>query len=104
MLEQIFSKLKSGGKLILVIPHERHGKGKFELDLNQHLYMWNFQNINNLLMIVGFRIEKNKYVHGAGYNRLLPLAKMNFGLYRFATNFLSKLTGIWEIMGVASKP
>jgi SAM-dependent methyltransferase len=104
MLEQIYSKLKPGGKLILVIPYERHGKARFELDLNQHLYMWNFQTINNLLLVNGFKIEKNKYVHGAGYNRLLPLAKKNFGLYRFATNLLSKLAGIREIMVVATKP
>src|SRR5919199_1905686 len=43
MLEEIYSKLKKGGKLILVLPYERHGKAKFELDLNQHLFTWNFQ-------------------------------------------------------------
>ena len=104
MVEQMYSKLKKGGTLILVIPFERHGKAKFELDLNQHLFMWNFQNINNLLMVSGFKIKQNKYVFGAGYNKLLPLAKKNFGLYRTATNVLSKLTGIREIMVVASKP
>lgn len=104
MLEEIFTKLKKGGKLILVIPYERHGKAKFELDLNQHLFMWNFQNINNLLLVNGFTIEKNKYIFGAGYNKLLPLAKKNFNMYRSATNLLSKLSGIKEIMVVASKP
>jgi SAM-dependent methyltransferase len=103
MLEDIHSKLKKGSDLILVIPYERHGKGKFELDLNQHLYMWNFQNINNLLLLSGFKIKENKYVRGAGYNRLLPLAKINFGLYKFATNTLSRIMGIKEIMVVATK-
>jgi SAM-dependent methyltransferase len=103
MLEDIHSKLKKGSDLILVIPYERHCKGKFELDLNQHLYMWNFQNINNLLLLSGFTIKSNKYVRGAGYNKLLPLAKINFGLYQFATNALSRLMGIKEIMVVATK-
>jgi SAM-dependent methyltransferase len=103
MLEDINKKLKKGKTLVLVIPHERHGKGKFEYDLNQHLYTWNFQAINNLLITTGFKIKKNKYVRGAGYFRLLPLAKINFGLYRFATNLLSRLAGIKEIMVIAEK-
>ncbi len=103
MLEDIHSKLKKGSTLILVIPFERHGRAQFELDLNQHLYMWNFQTINNLLMTTGFRIRANKYVRGAGYNKLLPLAKMNFGLYKWATNVVSRLMGIREIMVVAEK-
>jgi SAM-dependent methyltransferase len=103
MLEDIHSKLKPGKKLVLVIPHERHGKAKFEYDLNQHLYMWNFQTINNLLLTTGFKILENKYIRGAGYFRFLPLAKINFGLYRFATNLASRLFGIKEIMVVAQK-
>jgi hypothetical protein len=96
-------KLKKGKKLILVIPHERHGRGKFEYDLNQHLYTWNFQTINNLLLTTGFTIKENRYIRGAGYFRLLPVAKLNFGLYRFLTNALSRLAGIKEIMVVAEK-
>jgi SAM-dependent methyltransferase len=104
MLEDIFSKMKSGGRLLLVLPYETHGRAKFEFDLNQHLFTWNFQAINNLLLLSGFKIKENKYVRGAGYNRLLPLAKINFGLYRTATNLLSRLMGIKEMMIVATKP
>jgi len=104
MLEDIFTKLKNGKKLILVIPHERHGRAEFKYDLNQHLFTWNFQAINNLLMSVGFEIKENRYVTGAGYFRLLPFLKINFGVYRFATNFVSRLMGIKEMMIVATKP
>lgn len=103
MLEEIHSKLKPGKKLILVIPFERHGKGKFELDLNQHLYNWNFQNINNLLLTCGFEIKENKYVRGAGYYRLLFLNKISFKLYKFTTNAVSRIFGIKEMMVVAKK-
>ena len=103
MLEDIHSKMKKGGKMILVIPYERHGKAQFRLDLNQHLFMWNFQTINNLLLTTGFEIKENKYIHGAGYNKLLPLARMNFGIYHRATNALSRIMGIKEIMVVATK-
>jgi SAM-dependent methyltransferase len=104
MLENIYQKLKTGGKFILVLPHEKHGKAQFNFDLNQHLYTWNFQAINNLLLLNGFHILENKYVRGAGYNRLLPIAKWNFELYRTTTNLLSRLAGIKEMMIVASKP
>lgn len=103
MLEEMYRKLKKGEKLILVIPHERHGKAQFKYDLNQHLYTWNFQAINNLLLTVGFQIEENRYLRGAGYFRLLPLTKINFGLYRFVTNTVSRLFGIKEMMIVGRK-
>lgn len=103
MIEEMHRKLKKGHKLILVIPYERHGKTDFKIDLNQHIFMWNFRAINNLLLTSGFEINENRYLRGAGYNRLLPLAKLNFGLYRWATNALSALMGIKEIMVVATK-
>ncbi len=103
MLEEMYQKLGKGKKLILVIPHERHGRGKFQYDLNQHLYTWNFQAINNLLLTVGFKIRENKYIRGAAYFKLLPIAKLNFGLYRFLTNFISRVCGIKEMMVVAEK-
>ena len=103
MLEEMYSKLKKGQKMVLVIPHERHGKAQFKYDLNQHLYTWNFQAINNLLITVGFEILENRYVRGAGYFRFLPLARINFGLYRFTTNLLSRIFGIKEMMIVAKK-
>lgn len=103
MIEEMRSKLKDGHDLLLVIPFERHGKASFELNLDQHLYMWNFQNINNLLISSGFKIKENKYLRGAGYQKWLFLAKTNFGLYQWITNLTSRLTGIKEIMVVATK-
>lgn len=103
MIEEMRSKLKTGSDLLLVIPFERHGKAKFELDLNQHLFNWNFQNINNLLLTSGFKIKQNKYLRGAGYNKLLGLSKTNFNLYKLSTNMLSYMAGIKEMMIVATK-
>ena len=103
MIEIMRSKLKPDHNLILVIPFERHGKSSFELDLNQHLFMWNFRNINNLLITSGFEILKNKYLRGAGYQKLLFLNKLSHPLYKSATNLTSHLFGIKEIMVVARK-
>jgi len=103
MLADMKSKLKEDGVLLLVIPYERHGKAKFELDLNQHLFCWNFQTINNLLISSGFEILSNNYIYGAGYQKLLPLHKLNKNLYWHATNLLSVIFGIKELMITARK-
>ncbi len=103
MIQSMRSKLKKGKELYLVIPHERHGKASFELDLNQHLYNWNFQNINNLLLTSGFEILENRYLRGIGYDKLLPLHKISFELYYRATNLVSRFTGIKELMVRARK-
>ncbi|WP_417611779.1 class I SAM-dependent methyltransferase [Owenweeksia hongkongensis] len=103
MIESMHSKLKPGHDLLLIIPYERHGKGSFKLDLNQHLYTWNFQTINNLLISSGFKIKQNRYLRGAGYNKLLFLNKISTSLYFSVTNFVSRLAGIKEIMVVATK-
>jgi len=103
MLMDIHRKLKKGKELILVIPYERHKRGQFQLDLNQHLFCWNFQAINNLLLTTGFQIKQNKYLRGAGYNQLLFLKKINYQFYKSATILASYLFGIKEMMIVATK-
>lgn len=103
MILNMKSKLKDGGQLILVIPYEKHGKAKFEFDLNQHLFCWNFQAINNLLLSCGFEIKANKYIRGAGYQKLLKINEYSSNLYWHSTNLVSRLFGIKEMMITASK-
>jgi len=106
-LQDIHLLLKDKGTLVLVLNYERHnvakGKSVYKLDLNQHLYTWIFQNINNLLITSGFEILDNRYVRGAGYYRLIPMMKLGFPFYRFCTNFISQLLGIKEIMVISKK-
>ena len=85
------------------MPVEEHGKASFELDENQHLYCWNFQTINNLLISNGFQIEKNEYVKGAAYRKLLPFFSLNKSLYKFLTTTTARIFGLREMMIVATK-
>jgi len=103
MIANMRSKLKPGHDLLLVIPHERHAKADFELDINQHLFSWNFRSINNLLLSSGFLIKENKYLRGAGYNKLLSLFDASPQLYKFSTDLVSRFAGIKEMMIVATK-
>lgn len=96
-------KLKKRGKLILILPVEKYKKGKFILDKNQHLYCWNFQTINNLLIKLGFTIIENKYLYGTGYKKLLFLNKLSFKLYNLFTKLIALILNIKEMKIVAIK-
>ncbi len=97
------SKLKKNGKLILILPVEKHEKVKFRLDKHQHLYCWNFKSINNLLIKSGFKIVENKYLHGGGYKKLLLVSRIYFKLYILLTRLTGFLYGTKEMKIVATK-
>lgn len=90
-LQRLRSYLRPEGKLILILPRERHYTTDFAPDLNMHLFSWNFRCINNLLSIAGFSVSANKTFYNLGYRKLLPLARLNFRLYEIAT----VLVGYW---------
>ncbi len=96
-------QLKKGGKLILILPVEKHGKVPFATDINQHLFAWNFRTINNLLQRVGFRIIENRYNHGTAYYKLKFLAKISFSLYDLKTRLLGWILGKKEMIVVCER-
>jgi glycosyltransferase involved in cell wall biosynthesis len=102
-LKVISQKLKARGKIILVIPKERHKKASFELDGNQHLYAWNFRTINNLLNRAGFEVVENAAYPGRGYFKLMPLASITYRLWRLATSIVGRAVLSWELKIVALK-
>ncbi len=80
-LTLLFAKLKSGGKAIFVIPHEKKIKYSPN-DINQHLFTWSEMNIGNLFVKAGFKIIKVKEI----YHRYPPFSKYilnSFGLNIF---------------------
>ena len=102
-LKQLKTKLKKSGKLVLVLPTEKHKKVNFEPDKNQHLYCWNFRTINNLLSRAGFTVTSNKYLRGKAYRKLLFISRISFPLYRFFTTMAAFLGGNKEMKIVAVK-
>lgn len=58
-LKELYKKLKTNGKIIIVIPCEQphdHGFKYDENDINQHLYTWCPQSFGNLAKQAGFTI------------------------------------------------
>ena len=75
-LSQIYKKLKIGGKIVFVIPHEKKIKYTPN-DINQHLFTWSEMNIGNLFVKAGFKIIEIKEF----YHRYPPFS--NFILKTF---------------------
>ena len=85
ILKEINSKLKKGGRLILVLPIEKE-KQPQPSDFNQHLYSWKPQSITNLLLRVGFYPINYKTLRRTGFRKWLFLSKAGFfRLYLFFT-------------------
>ncbi len=63
-LKALRSKLRPGGKIVVVVPCEAIGVAYKPNDVNNHLYTWSPLNLGNLLNEAGFRvIEAKPYIH-----------------------------------------
>lgn len=92
-LKVIHSKLKKGGKLILILPIEKKKRPEF-FDYNQHFYSWNSQSITNLLMRAGFYPINYKIMRRTGFRKFLFLYKANlFRPYLFFTWLTAIISG-----------
>lgn len=63
--------LRSGGRLVVVVPFERNAAWR-PGDVNQHLYTWSPMNLGNLITIAGFRVEASQII----YHRFPPKAQI----------------------------
>jgi SAM-dependent methyltransferase len=54
ILKELRKKLKQGGSIVFVTPHDNAGDNYDPKDRNQHLYTWSCQNIGNLFKEAGY--------------------------------------------------
>jgi len=100
-LKLIKTKLKLGGKLVIVIPKEIHKKARYEMSKDQHLFAWNFRIINNLLIHCGFKVLENKQYAGTGFHKLRHLAKISYMFWKLATSLFGNMLNRKELVIVA---
>jgi len=63
-LKSLYRKLRSGGKIIFVVPCESVSYSYKPNDINHHLYSWSPMCIGNLFTEAGFAvIESEPYIH-----------------------------------------
>ncbi len=104
-LKAISGLLEPGGRLILVVPFEagrrfrRYDPG----DIDRHLYAWNPQTLGNLVDEAGMRVHSIRLGPTGAEQRLAPLARVGFGVYRLGLGLLRLLVPMKEIV-VAATP
>jgi len=91
ILTELLPKVKVGGTVVFIVPHET--KYKFnEEDVNKHLYTWSEMNIGNLFIEAGFKvIESKELIHRfpPGHKKLYAV----FGKKYF--DLLCRIYGVW---------
>lgn len=91
-LKVLRRKLKTGGKLVLVVPCEGLSNPYKPGDVNNHLYTWNPMTLGNLLTEAGFSVRESKaFVHKwpMGWRRFQTLYRRN----RWLFDLLSRIRG-----------
>jgi SAM-dependent methyltransferase len=104
-LRKLFDKLKPGGKIVFVIPHEKRNPWKAN-DRNQHLYTWSPMCAGNLFTVAGFKVEQINSI--AVWPPLFHHEiKKYFGvkIFHLIGKICTALSGKWhQIQVVATKP
>jgi len=105
-LKQMNNLLTPGGRLVLCVPYE-HGRDYLHYypdDIHRHLYSWNPRSISNILSEAGFNVN-DAYIGPYGYEqRLAPLAKYSFAIYRFGLTLIRVVKPFREVIAIAEKP
>lgn len=106
-LQKLRLRLKSGGKVVFVVPSESWQRQKVyeENDINRHLYTWTPLSLGNLFVHAGFRVERvdllcHRWLPKA--HRIYPLVSLP--VFRLLCKIWAWLTGIRLIRVVASRP
>lgn len=99
VLTALGTYLKPNGKLVLILPKEKHYATPFAPDAHMHIYAWNFRCINNLLSLAGLRATLNDTLYNLGYRALLPLRKViGVAGYELSTAIVGKLKNNGELV------
>jgi SAM-dependent methyltransferase len=106
-LEQMYGRLRAGGRLILCVPFETHRSYRHYVpgDQNHHLFSWNALSLGNLVTVAGFSVTRVR-VHPFGYERRLSVLSEVAGdrAYRLGLALARALRPANELLLEAAKP
>lgn len=91
ILEQLRPKVKIGGTVVFIVPHETKYKYNSD-DVNKHLYTWSEMNIGNLFVEAGYDVIESKELVYRFPPQHLKMYKL-FGEKLF--HFACRVYGIW---------
>lgn len=112
-IKHLYKKLKLGGKIVFVVPHERRKK-YVEGNIHNHFFTWAEINLGNLFKHAGYRVlevKDLKYTNPPGHRKLRKMIGGDlfyiFGkAYHFFRSAFQRLykSDITEVRVVAEKP
>jgi SAM-dependent methyltransferase len=74
-LQMLRDMLSRDGELILVVPRERHGDPPRKVDVDQHLYAWNFRTLQNLCQRAGLEPRRSYIRWMRGDHKLISVRR-----------------------------
>ncbi len=112
-IKHLYEKLKPGGKIVFVVPHERRKKYE-EGNIHNHFFTWAEINLGNLFKHAGYKVlevKDLKYTNPPGYRSLRKtigdkLFYISGNVYHFFRSTFQRLykSDITQIRVVAEKP
>jgi SAM-dependent methyltransferase len=104
-LKSLYPKLRSGGKIIFVVPHQDTNEEYDPNDPNNHLYTWNQQTLGNLFRHAGYKILKVEAIqHQWPPNYKEIFAKYGEEEFHKQCKEYAKKNNNYQIRIVAQKP
>lgn len=97
-LKKLRTKLRRGGKIVIVVPCESIAMTYTPNDVNNHLYTWSPANLGNLLSEAGFRvIESKPYIHKwpPGWRKLIGFYRRNRAIFEMICRVSGRLRRSW---------
>lgn len=80
----LYEKLKTGGRIVIVVPHDRYSVKWAPNDINNHLYSFSPMNLGNILQGAGFKqISVAPFLHKWIPSRFRGYICKNFGFKVF---------------------
>lgn len=100
------TKLKKGGKIVLVVPCETIYKVYEPHDINNHLYSWSPMCLGNLLKEAGYRlIESKAYIHKWPPHYELVARVGGRTLFEYACRIYGRIERSWfQVRATAERP
>lgn len=74
-VKQFGRVLKSGGKVVICVPHEVNKRVNKE-DIHMHMYTWSPQNLYNLFKVCGFNVQSCKRLTFAWMKHFITIQKI----------------------------
>lgn len=112
-IKHLYKKLKPGGKIVFVVPHERRKK-YVEGNIHNHFFTWAEINLGNLFKHAGYKVlevKDLKYTNPPGHRKLRKmiggdLFYISGKAYHFFRSAFQRLykSDITEVRVVAEKP